>query len=276
MTSPTMTPSMTPTAMHSICAVLLLLSLGILAPAAPAAGQAILNVERFHSGEVDGMHAAVTLSGKGTLGNSEVVDVKLEGIVGHRAEKHWPRLIIGGSYLRKRGQEPLFDNRFAQLRYSYLVSDATQTFTFVQAQQNETLRLRERWLVGNGVRRQFGSGDGFSVNLGTWAMWELEEVTPDAVTPGEDARSSVFRMSNIAVLRHDFSEGARIMGTTYFQPRIDAFGDFRVLSELALLVPVTERIRLTVSTDWRHDSRPPPSLRADDFTMNFGIAYTLR
>jgi hypothetical protein len=247
----------------------------LLAPPAPASGQTILNVERFHSGEIRGTHAAITLSGKGTLGNSEVLDAKMEGIVGHRFARHWPRLILGGSYLRKRGEEPLFDNRFIQARYSYIVSERTEAFNFVQSQRNETLRLKERWLVGSGIRRQFGSGDGLSLNLGTGAMWELEEVTDDAVAPGEDPRSSVIRMSNIIVVRHDFSEGARLVGTTYLQPRLDALHDFRLLSELALLVPVTTRVRLTVSTDWRHDSRPPPSLRADDFTLNFGIAYTL-
>ena len=244
--------------------------------AAPLSAQAILNVERFHSGEVEGMHAAVTLSGKGTLGNSEVIDAKLEGIVGHRSDRHWPRLIVGGSYLRKRGQEPIFDNRFAQVRYSYILTPRAETFTFVQAQRNETLRLKERWLVGGGARRHFGGPGGFSLNLGTGAMWEVEHVTADAVPPGGDARSSVFRMSNIAVLRHEFGEGARIVGTTYFQPRLDALQDFRLLSEIALLVPVTTRVRLTVSTDWRHDSRPPEALGSDDFTLNFGIAYTLK
>jgi hypothetical protein len=247
-----------------------------LGAAAPLAAQAILNVERFQMQDVDGFHAGASLSGNASFGNSEVVNLRAEGIVGNRTGRHWPRIIFGGSYLRQRGREAILDNQYAQLRYSYELSPVWSTFHFVQIQRNQTLLLRERQLLGSGVRAALIQRERTAFDLGTGAMLEREVLDREALSPGDEATANVVRMANMAVWTHEFATGARLVNITYFQPRLDLPADFRLLNDLGLRAPVTSVLGLTISGNWRHDSRPPAALRANDIGVNVGLSVDVR
>jgi hypothetical protein len=258
--------------------VLVLVAVTGLAPAAtsPLTAQAILNVERFQLHEVDGVHVGASLSGSASFGNSEVVNLRAEGIVGNRTGRHWPRIIFGGSYLRQRGREAILDNQYAQLRYSYELSRVWSTFHFVQVQRNQTLLLRERQLLGSGVRAALVRRERIAFDLGTGAMLEREVLDSEALSPGGEATANVVRMANMAVWTREFATGARLVSITYLQPRLDLPADFRLLSDLGLRAPVTSVLGLTVSGNWRHDSRPPAALRANDIGLNVGLSVDVR
>lgn len=251
---------------------------GALLLASDADAQTILNVERFQMEEVEEFHVGVSLSGSAQFGNTEVVNLRSEGIVGYRAVegRHWPRIIFGGSYLRQRGRAAILDNRFVQLRYSYRLSDRWSTFHFVQLQRNQTLLLRERELLGSGLRAVVARGERTSLDLGTGVMIEREVLEADAVGPGDQARVQTLRATNMGVLTYQLPSGARLVSITYFQPRLETPADFRLLSELGLRAPVTTVLGLTLSGNWRHDSRPPGALRANDIGMNVGLSIDVR
>ncbi len=254
--------------------------LGVLILASAGNAQTILNVERFQMDEVEELHVGVSLSGSAQFGNTEVVNVRGEGIVGYRATqgggRHWPRIIFGGSYLRQRGQAAILDNRFVQLRYSYLLSERWSTFHFVQLQRNQTLLLRERELLGSGLRAVVASGERTSFDLGTGLMIEREVREAEALGPGDAARVRMWRVTNMGVLTHELPSGARLVSITYFQPGVRTPADFRLLSEVGLRAPVTAALGLTLSGNWRHDSRPPAVLRANDIGVNVGLSIDVR
>lgn len=240
-----------------------------------AAAQTILNTERFQLAEVDGFHMSADLSIDGQRGNKEILNAGTSGIVGVRTPRHWTRVVFGGRYLSD-ADRAILDSRYVQLRYSYLVSERTRTFHFVQAQRNETLRLRSRWLVGSGVRRTVASGEHTSFAVGTGLMGEWEEVSRDAVEAGAATSARALRMANLAVLSRDLDSGARVLNILYVQPDVGALSDVRVLNDLGILVPITERLRATLSAEWRHDSRPPAALGKNDLTFRMGLGIDVR
>ncbi len=247
-----------------------LVALAVVLPR-PAPAQTILNTERFQLGEVEGFHASIDLSASLRRGNTRLFDVAASGMVGTLTGRHWPRLIFGGRYLSN-DDRSILDQQFAQLRYSWIVSPETQTFHFVQAQKNETLLLRSRWLVGSGLRRTLVQSPSSLVAIGTGAMLEWEELDPARIGSDDPSSSRVARMTNMAVLSHDFEGGARILNILYVQPDVSEFGDLRLLNDLALLVPLSARLRTTLSMEWRRDTRPPSTLGRDDLTLRAGFA----
>lgn len=249
--------------------------LGVLALPAPASSQTILNTERFQLTQVDGPHLTANLSVNGRRGNAEVFVVDASGIAGIVRGNHWTRVIFGGTYLSD-GSRSLLDARFAQLRYSWSFRPRAQTFHFVQAQQNESLRLLSRFLVGSGAQADLVRTERSSLTLGTGAMLESERLDPEAVNPGDATDSQVVRMANLGVFRHETERGVRILNIFYVQPRFDAFSDLRVLNELGVTFPVTDQVRLTMSGEWRRDTRPPASLKRDDVTLRMGVSLDFR
>jgi hypothetical protein len=255
-------------------AALALALVPLLAPA-PSASQTILNTERFQLAQVEGPHLTLNLSGTFRRGNSEVLVADGSGIAGVLRERHWTRLIFGGTYLSD-GERSLLDARFVQLRYSWIPSERIQTFHFVQAQQNESLRLRSRWLVGSGVQGQVLGSEQGSLVLGSGAMLEWERLDPNALEPDEPRARDAVRMANLGVLRYRTDTGVQVLNILYVQPRFDAPSDLRILNDLGVTFPVTEAVRLTLSGEWRRDTRPPAGLERDDLVLKAGLALDFR
>jgi len=241
----------------------------------PGMAQTILNTERFQLREVDGFHLSADLTLSLQRGNRELLDLTSSGMVGTLRGRHWTRLIFGGKYLSS-SSASLLDQQYAQLRYSYVLSPETQSFHFIQLQRNETLLLRSRLLLGSGIRRALLSGDRLNLEVGTGIMGEWEELSEGKLGAGDDPSAAALRMANLAVLTVDFAGGARLLNIVYLQPDLSDFGDLRLLNDLGLSVPISSRVRSTVSLEWRRDSRPPSVLRGDDLSLRAGMGIDLR
>ncbi len=246
----------------------------LLALPASAAAQTILNTERFQVDEVDGRHMSAEVSLSFQSGNAHVLDASTSGMIGTLRGRHWPRAIFGGRYLSTR-KSSVLDAEFLQLRYSYVFSSATRTFHFLQAQKNRTLLLRSRWLVGGGVRTTVASSRRGTLALGSGVMGEWEALDPDRLGAEEGRRARALRMANLLVFSWEADRGPRILNILYVQPDIAEFSDVRILNDLALIAPLTDRIRSTLSLEWRRDTRPPASLEKDDLRLTAGLALEL-
>ncbi len=253
--------------------ILLALLALVIAPGALAA-QAILNTERFQLGEVEGRHASVDASGSLKRGNSEVLDLSASGMVGVMRDRHWPRLIFGGQYLSDE-ERSILDQQFAQLRYSYIFSDRLTSFHFVQAQKNETLLLQSRWLVGSGLRWELYRSERTELAAGTGLMAESERLDRSRLSPGESWESDRIRVANLAVFSRELESGARILNIVYLQPDVGELSNLRVLNELGLFIPLTDRLRTTAALEWRRDTRPPADLGRDDLNLRVGLGLEI-
>ncbi len=255
------------------CAAAVVLLLGV---AAGARGQSILNVERLQSDTVMGAQLDFAGTGSVSAGNTRVAQASVSAGAAYRAARHWVRLFAGADYLQQRGGERLVDNRYVHLRYSYFLTRRWRTFHFVQVQSNARLLLERRVLVGSGVRRRLAAGAGGRVDAGVGAMLEWERLDASRLAPGERARERTTRLDGIVAGTLDLRPGVSATEVLYFQPRLRAPADYRVLSDAGLDVAVAHGVGVQLSLEWRRDSRPPADLRPDDARLLAGVTLSLR
>ncbi len=183
------------------------------------------------------------------------------------------RLIVGSG-----GIGFLDTSRFASSGLIHMRTTYTPVYRsvapewLVQANYDRPLLLDFRLLGGGGIRGPFHRGDWGNVGGGTTLMLEQEWLSlPDtALHPG---RTLEVRWSNFVSLRVIASETTVITSTTYIQPALSDFGDFRVLESAQLATSITEELALTVSFDLRYDSDPPDGLAALDARLRTGVTY---
>jgi putative salt-induced outer membrane protein YdiY len=235
-------------------------------------GQAILNVESLQSWEVEGFHGGFNARLSLSRGNTDLLQTGGTLAAGFKSENHWARAFLGMEWLRK-NEEDLVENLYTHLRYNYLFTEEVRSFHFFQIQTNQNLRLKERWLLGSGIRFLALGRPGRQLDLGSGLMYEWETLQDDALGPGEDPESRTVRIPNLVVGSWDPVEGTRLAAVVYYQPALLRLVDYRLSGETGLAVEITETLNLEITFSWRHDSRAPANLEQDDITLKTGINF---
>ncbi len=182
---------------------------------------------------------------------------------------------LSGRYERGTTGEDVFLNRgFAHVRVVRSLTPRLGLEAFVQKEFNDFVRLRDRNLIGGGVRLglldiQADSTGSAAVHLhvGVGAMWEYERTSGAAA-----AISRVVRSTNYVAFAWRPDARVETTLTGYWQPDIEDPGDMRVLLESQERFSITDLLAFTVAFNMRYDSRPPPDLRTYDLELTNGIA----
>lgn len=237
--------------------------------------QTILNVERLQPGDVDGWHWGVEGAANLSAGNSEYVDVFTGVALGHRwSSGDWLRMFGGLDYRSEEG-ESLESDRYLHVRFNRQLSERWKTFHFVQVQASHANLLQRRLLLGSGIRRRLIDGR-TTLDVGTGAMHESEDLDPEEEVGAHPVEARVWRMANLIVLTRPLTESVRLIGVAYVQPDLSDFADVRTLVDLSLRISLTQNLDLTVQNEWRHDSRPPETVESDDYVLRVGFAVSFR
>lgn len=246
----------------------------VLATGKAASGQTILNVERLQPGEVKDWHWGVEGALSVSRGNTKYVDVLAGIVLGHRWTGDWLRGFAGLDYRSEKGKK-LERDRYLHLRHNHWVAERWQTFHFVQLQESRRNLLQRRILAGSGLRHRLVGGV-TTLYVGTGAMYEMEDLDSERVTGDHPVESRLWRMANLVVATRRLTESVRLVGVSYIQPAFSDLGDLRTLTDLSLLISLTEHVELAVRSEWRHDRRPPEDVDPDDFLLRTGFTFSFR
>ena len=241
---------------------------------APAGGQTILNVERLQPGEVEDWHWGVEGALSVSRGDVRYVDVLAGVVVGYRWSGDWLRAFAGLDYRDERG-EGLENDRYLHVRHNHWLAECWQSFHFIQLQGSHLGLLQRRILVGSGLRTRLISGR-TTFDLGTGAMYEREDLDPERVTGAHDVESRLWRMANLVVATRRLSAAVRLVGVTYVQPALADFADLRTLTDVSLLIALTDHVELAIRSEWRHDEGPPEGVDPDSFLLRTGFTFSFR
>lgn len=243
-------------------------------PGGRLAGQAILNVERLQPGDVEGWHWGVEGALSVSRGNTKYEDLLAGVVLGHRWGDDWLRGFAGLDYRNERGKD-LERDRYLHLRHNHWLTERWQSFHFIQLQTSERNLLQRRVLLGSGLRaRVFGGRTTF--DLGTGAMYEMEDLDSGRITGPHPVESRLWRMANLVVATRELTESVRLVGVSYIQPAFSDFGDLRTLTDLSLLISLTDQLELVIRSEWRHDRRPPEKVDSEDFLLRTGFTFSFR
>lgn len=244
---------------------LLLLGVGLL----PHAVQGQVNTERMRAFDVEGVRATLGSDVALQSGTVDLFEIGLTGRLDLRRGRHYSFLATEIRYGTK-DDVPFRDRTFAHLRYNVRVLPWLETELFSQWERDGFARLQLRSLLGGGLRVQYVNSDRLTLFQGTTPMYEYENLEASGLVR-HPATVSTVRWSNYLHLRLQLDERVRMNGTVYVQPRIDAFGDVRVLQQATLGVGITDHVHVTTEMTLSYDRRPPHDVDPRNLTIRNGI-----
>lgn len=236
----------------------------------------IINTEKSAPDPNKGLHGSVNVTGSGAKGNIDLINLNGKGMLGYRQPDKWLRLLGGSTYFEQDGIKYI-DNHYGQLRFSRFFGSEKrwQTYHFAQFQSNFTLILKERGIIGSGIRRSFPFQDTGHFDIGGGVMWEYESLDPERLEPEESTVHRTWRFTSVLIFRRALGEKVTFLNTTYVQPKVVDPGDIRALEELSLLTQLTERFQFDVTFYWRTDTKPPEVIVPSDLGIDFGVLLEL-
>lgn len=229
------------------------------------------NTEKLIVQKPDGVHNSAELGIDINKGNEEYFKLA----VGYRLDvlfhKHW--LIFASSLEYKEGKNRLLANKgFMHFRAMRDLSDFADPEVFLQAEYNEFILLKKRFLGGTGFR--FGIVDWFSVDsvsklllqCGVGAMYEVEDYSDETTR-----NTNLFRNTNYLSFMFQLGKTTEFVAVAYFQPALSNFDHYRVLNETRLTFKIAENFSFFVSLLYRFDSQPVKSIKQYDLSLQNGF-----
>ena len=176
----------------------------------------------------------------------------------------------------KQGRKVYTDKGFIHLRGARSITEHLGVEMFLQKQFNESILLRDRNLAGGGVRlsplkqRTNTENTGLNLYLGIGGMWENETINDKQ--HGE-VETNIIRSTNYISAMWRIDKRLTVILTGYYQPYLQRFSDFRVLSESRFEFYVTKTVSINTRLNIRYDSEPPTGVKAHDLEIINGLSY---
>lgn len=149
----------------------------------------------------------------------------------------------------KAGEESFVNQGFQHFRYNYRFNSKLRGELFTQAQYNERIRIQLRALVGTGARFELLEEKNGKAYFGLSYMYEYEDIA-DTTIIHRNHRMSSYLSFNLSP-----NSKFTLSNTTYFQPVIQDFSNFRFTTATNLLIHVTKRLSLKSSFSLTYDSQ---------------------
>ncbi|MDG5492442.1 DUF481 domain-containing protein [Psychroserpens sp. SPM9] len=180
-------------------------------------------------------------------------------------------LFVNDLNLQKIEGNSLVNRGTQHLRYNRKVSSRIKWEAFVQAQYDAISEIDFRGLLGTGPRFKLSEHENYRFYLGTLIMYEYEKasnVISDRVQ--KDVRGSAYLSFSMYP-----TETISIISTSYYQPRIDAFSDYRFSSNTALLFEVFKNLAFKTNFNYFYDAFPvSSSIPKTQFELTNGLLYS--
>jgi hypothetical protein len=190
----------------------------------------------------------------------DIMQFNSTGQIQYKHNRSLTLLLLDARFLRA-GEQDFNRVGFAHLRYNYKISDPLVFEAYGQAQYNKLLLIKLRALTGSGLRyRWLKSSDGQQrIYSGLAALFEHNQFLQEL---GEQ---NWWRLSSYVSFTFYPWEGVKFVGTTYFQPQVDDWENYRLSSEWRLDMPLGKKLSFTTDFTYSVDQ----SLPADAPTSTF-------
>jgi len=233
---------------------------------------AIVNMEELHFSTVKSENkGAFSLSYSGAKGNEDRSRLGL-GMSYRMSGDNSANLISANVVRGESNGVRDSNNAFAHLRHIREFSEINAWEIFTQVEKNEFTRLNLRSLIGGGVRHRIGDAERYRQFLGLGLFYSIEKLDEAKVT-NEDAEQRYTRVNFYSLNRIVWSDTSKLYFTVYAQPAVNEWDDYRLLGIVSLKVAVDNNIKLSISYNITHDSKPPELVRETDVRYLTGIEF---
>jgi hypothetical protein len=179
-------------------------------------------------------------------------------------------LILGNLELSKAKNEDFENASFLHLRYNRKINPWLRWEVFTQVQSNLPIGVRVRYLAGTGPRFKLITSTNFNLYFGSLYMYEREKITDSVILKKTFNRNSSYLSFSINLP----PVKGEIISTTYYQPSLANFSNYRIYTENRLSFSITKRFRTQTTFRYFFDSRPPKGI--NNYTTAFDQGFALR
>ncbi len=165
------------------------------------------------------------------------------------------------------GGENFNNSAFGHIRYNRKLSDLIRLEIFTQGQFNSVTKIDIRYLNGIGLRFKLSPYERAKFYYGLTYMLEYERLKDPAITNNDSRLSSYFTFT----LRPE--ETVLFVNTTYMQPRLSDFRDYRFSNDTRLVFNVTDQLKFMTTFHFLYDSRPPEGIPTINYQVRNGLSY---
>jgi hypothetical protein len=158
---------------------------------------------------------------------------------------------------------------FLHGRFNYQFSQLLRFESFLQGQYNQLLIVEQRNLIGAGLRVKWVDKERFTGYAGNSYMYEVE-YSDRAGTTHYNHRNSTYLTLSYAPGSKKFS----VTNTVYYQPLYRDFGDYRILEQFRLDVPLSKWLSVFTLYNYYFDSKTP--LNSEEYTSNLNVGIGIR
>lgn len=157
------------------------------------------------------------------------------------------------------------------LRYNRKLSDRVRWEAFVQSQYDAISNIDFRGLIGSGPRFKILGLDNYRMYIGTLLMYEYEKADISVENRIEEA----VRGSTYLSFSFHPTETLSIISTSYYQPKLDEFKDYRLSTDTVVLLRIFGQLAFKVNFTYNFDAGPvSPNIPKAQYELTNGLSYT--
>jgi len=177
-------------------------------------------------------------------------------------------LLVGDFQIVNAGGESFNNSGFGHFRYNRKLSEVIRAELFTQIQYNSVTKITQRILNGVGLRFKLSPHETAKIYWGLAFINEYEEVSDPKIINKDNRLSSYFTFTLTPVEKISFRN------TTYAQPKLGDFKDYRLSNNTRLSFGITEKLKFTTIFSFLYDSRPPEAIPTINYQVKNGLQYT--
>lgn len=164
-----------------------------------------------------------------------------------------------------------FVNKGTQhFRYNHRVAENVKMEAFLQAQYDAISEIDFRGLAGLGPRFKLYANEDYRFYLGVLVMYEYEKASSIVVDRVQkDIRGSTYFSCSLYPTAY-----LSIVSTSYYQPKIKAFNDYRLCTETSVLFKIIETLAFKTTFTYNYDAFPVSNIPKTQYELTNGLLYT--
>jgi len=162
-----------------------------------------------------------------------------------------------------------FVNKGVQhLRYNYRFHKRVAWEAFIQNQYNAVSKIAYRRLAGTGFRAKLTKSEKYKAYFGSLLMFEKEKTTETPLVFHEDWRSSSYISFSLY-----FNKKVSLISTTYYQPLLNQFSDYRVSNQSTLALKIYKNLSFKSVLNFMYDAFPVAAVPKQQYSLSNGLVY---
>ena len=246
----------------------LLLS-AILVICASTIGAQIVNVEKKRTPTDSTWVGSIELSFAGSKTTKSTVSIFSGGTLQYKPKNEKDFWLFDTKYSLVSGDGEKFSNTgYGYIRYNRRVGDApvkSVAFTTFQYEIKKKINMRANGGAGIRIKLTPEQYKLAKFYFGIAYMSEYEEL----LEPVDYIREN--RISSYFTFTLEPYEGVTFVSTTYAQPRVNEFNDYRLCNETSLNLGITKKLTLSTTFNYNYDAAPPEGVPTSTYYFINGL-----